>query len=1079
MAFILDKLFGGEVEREVVEVKMNDPAANAVHKYPTNFIKTSTYNIFTFLPLNLFFQFKKVSNFYFLVNMIFALIPGVSPINPATSVMPLVFVVGVALIKDGYEDYLRHKADNLANSIEAHVIRPDGRGGYVLTDVESKDVQVGDIMKINLGEEIRADVILLSSSLQEGQAFIDTCNLDGETNLKNRKGIEKTWQYNDERSLTTVDIRLTTSPASPALLSWTGVLRINGQEESVGLDQFMYRSAVLRNTDWVWGLVAFAGVDTKMFRNLAQKPPKTSNLDRKLNFLILGVFLIQQILIILMASLACAFNSRNEDKHWYVEHYLKEHSGITLWGYRYLAYFILMSYLIPISLFVTIELCKVAQSTLMKWDVEMFEYMHGKWQNCNPNTSNLNEELSRVKFIFTDKTGTLTENVMVFKKGDFLGNSIDSDDQATSLGYLQSKDPIIKGGADDYFRALAICHTIQPFPDPDRPEDPEALKYEGASPDEAALVQTAVEHGFVLKDRSTRTMGVVCPGFGLIKFEIMATLEFTPDRKMMSIIVRDPTTGRIFLYTKGADSFVMPHLADDEHNGTYLPPTSDSLKDMAATGLRTLLVCKKEVTQQQFDAWYARFIEAGKTLTNRSEAVDKVCLEMEHDMTLVGATAIEDRLQDKVPETLQFFLSAGVIVWMLTGDKRETAVTIAATSRLADPMNDYVEHIDIGDLSSDSPEAARKVREQLEVVNQCIQRGDKKVTFVVDGPALMVCMKPEQKDEFIRLSQLVSSAVCCRLTPLQKASVVNMFQVTTGLTALAIGDGANDVSMIQEGKVGVGIVGLEGAQAALAADYAIPRFKHLKRLCCVHGRYALVRNAYCILVSFYKNIMLSLTQFYFCFWAGYSGMSLIDGWLLTFYNLAFTSLPPLFLGIFEKDLDEGAVMDNPQLYPPLADGAYFDYFTIFRWFLESVVHSLIIYFVLFQWGIELDVQEKRVMDVGMFGTVMCTIFILISLSRMALHVRYWVVQNFVVLLGSAIFYVVFVCCYAAVPDLFGQTSFYWSFYILMSDPKFWFFNLLVVGGCIFTFDMAIIFIQKQKFPTPRDIVQARYDAMAR
>lgn len=1073
MAELFNKIFGGEVERTSVVVVANDHAANAHEKYPDNFIKTSQYNVFTFLPLNLFFQFKKVSNFYFLVNMIFALIPGVSPINPATAVLPLVFVVGVALIKDGYEDYLRHKADNEANSIEAHVIRKTD-SGWELKDVQSKDVQVGDIIKINLGEEIRADVILFSSSIAEGQAFIDTCNLDGETNLKNRKGIEKTWDFNSVESITKHKIILSTSPASPALLSWTGVLTIDGHEESVGLDQFLYRSAVLRNTDWVWGMVAFAGVDTKMFRNLAQKPPKSSNLDRKLNLLIVAVFLFQQILLIIMASLAVAYQVNNQDKHWYIEYNLKDQTGITLWGYRYLSYFILMSYLIPISLFVTIELCKVAQSQLMKWDVEMYEFMNGKWHGCNPNTSNLNEELSRIKFIFSDKTGTLTENVMVYKQGDFLGNEIHSDDLETSKAYITSSDEFTRNAADDYFRVLAICHTIQPFPDP---ESETGLKYEGASPDEVALVQTAEAHEYVLKSRSTRTMAVAIPGKGEIKFEIMATLEFTPDRKMMSIIVKDPTTGQMHLYTKGADSFVMPHLANDAHNNKYLPAVKESLKDMAASGLRTLLVCKKEVSNAEFEKWFARFIEAGKTLTNRSEAVDKVCLEMEHDMTLVGATAIEDRLQDQVPDTLRFFLDAGVIVWMLTGDKRETAVTIAATSSLTDPQNDYVEHIDIGDLSSDSPEAAAKVKTQLEVVNTCIKKGDKKVTFVVDGPALMVCMKPEQKDEFIRLSQLVNSAVCCRLTPLQKASVVNMFQVTTGLTALAIGDGANDVSMIQEGKVGIGIVGLEGAQAALAADYAIPRFKHLKRLCCVHGRYALVRNAICILVSFYKNIMLSLTQFYFAFWAGFSAMTLINGWLLTFYNLAFTSLPPLFLGIFEKDLEEDAVMSNAKLYPPLADGAYFDTFTIVRWFIEAILHSIFIYFILFQWGLQLDLQEKHNMDIAMFGTVMCSCLIFLSLAKMALHVRYWVIQTFIVIFGSAVFFALFLFLYSGITSLFGDTSFYWSIFDLMADPKFWFFNILIVAGAIITVDMSIIFIQKHRFPTLRDEAQMKHSQM--
>eukprot|EP00658_Telonema_sp_P-2_P009881 TRINITY_DN13688_c0_g1_i2.p1 TRINITY_DN13688_c0_g1~~TRINITY_DN13688_c0_g1_i2.p1 ORF type:complete len:404 (-),score=108.75 TRINITY_DN13688_c0_g1_i2:72-1283(-) len=362
---------------------------------------------------------------------------------------------------------------------------------------------------------------------------------------------------------------------------------------------------------------------------------------------------------------------------------------------------------------------------------------------------------------------------------------------------------------------------------------------------------------------------------------------------------------------------------------------------------------------------------------------------MEHDMNLCGATAIEDKLQDQVPETLQYFLSAGVIVWMLTGDKRETAVTIAATSSLANPQEDYIDHIDIGDLDlkEEGEKCKALVGQQLATIEQHINAGDKRCSFVVDGPALNVCMA-YHFDLFLELSQKVNSAVCCRLTPLQKAKVVKMFQEATGLTALAIGDGANDVSMIQEGKVGIGIVGLEGAQAALAADYAIPRFKHLRRLCCVHGRYALVRNAICTLVSFYKNIVLSLTQFYFAFSAGFSGQTLYDGWLLSFYNLAFTSMPPLFMGIFEKDLEEQALEDNPQLYPPLANGAYFDTKTILRWFIEAILHSVILYFFMWNFMLQIDLEEKR-MDGLMFGTCLISSMIFLALGKMCLHMRYW------------------------------------------------------------------------------------------
>lgn len=1054
--------------KEVI-VKMNDPEANKVHLFPSNFIKTSKYTLLTFLPLNLFLQFRRVSNFYFLVNMIFALIPGVSPVSPATAVLPLVFVVGVALIKDGFEDHARHRADARANSIPAHVVRkdPNAPKGYSLVDIESKDVHVGDIIEIRLGEEIRADVILLSSSIAEAAAFIDTCNLDGETNLKNRRGIEATWGLNSLETLVAHDVQIRTGPPDAGLLFWTGVLTLDGVEHSLGLDQFLYRSSVLRNTDWIWGVVTYAGIDTKMFRNLQEKPPKMSSLDSKLNYLIVAVLIVQNIFLIILASLSVYWNNSNGD-HWYLKYFIEKQTGGTLWIYRYLAYFILLSYLIPISLFVTIELCKVSQAQLMQWDEEMMEFMNGKWYGCTPNTSNLNEQLSQVKFIFSDKTGTLTENVMTFKRGDILGRSVHAHNWDASREYLKNKsgDPNGFKAADAYFRALSLCHTIQPFDDPKHHGH---LIYEGASPDEVALVKCALAHGYVLKERSTRSMSVEIQG-ELCRFEILATLEFTPDRKMMSIIVRDPK-GVITLFTKGADSFVIPQLSPGSENTQHLPAVKEALIDMSVLGLRTLLVCMKELTQSEFEDWNRRFIEAGKVLVNRSQGVDKVCLELERNLRLVGATAIEDKLQDEVPQTLKFFLDAGVIVWMLTGDKRETAVTIAATSSLCDPLQDHVDHIDIGDYDMSSPEAIEIVAAGLAVIESHIKAKDgKKTTFVVDGPALNVAMR-HHSAKFLDLSQAVNSAVCCRLTPLQKANVVRMFQQATGATALAIGDGANDVSMIQEGRVGVGIVGLEGAQAALAADYAIPRFKHLRRLCAVHGRYALVRNAICTTYSFYKNALMSLPQVYYAFYTGFSSMTLYNGWLLSFYNVIFTSIPPLFAGIFEKDAAESTLLENPQLFPPLGQGQYFDVPTLARWFVEAIIHSLVLFWISWPTNKLLDEKEQSI-DGMTYGTTLMTCMVLLALTKISIHIRYWTWIIAVSILGSGAVYFAFILGYSAIDSLFGDSSFTSQAFILMAGPKFWFYILLFVVGLLLPIDLALIFFQKRMFPSELDKVEA-------
>nr|CAJ2469358.1 unnamed protein product [Leishmania braziliensis] len=1053
-------------DAEVI-VYMNNPELNAQFNYPSNFICTSKYTLISFLPLCLLFQFKKVSNVYFLINMIISFIPGLSPWSPVTSVVPLLVVLTVALIKEGVEDAKRHMADKRANSIAALVVR-NGE----LVSVKSKDIHPGDVMYIANGEEVRADVVMFATSVEEGQAFIDTCSLDGETSLKSRKAVEATWPLCKVETIMNSTAVLHTSLPDPGLLSWTGLLELNGEEHALSLNQFLYRGCVLRNTDWVWGMVVYAGIDTKLFRNLKEKPLKSSNLDRKLNYLIVAILIFQQVMLFIIASMAVWWNNRHRD-HPYLFFFIEMHKGGRLWGYRYLTYFILLSYCVPISLFVTIEMCKVIQAQWMRVDCHMMEYMNNRWRHCLPNTSNLNEQLAMVRFIFTDKTGTLTENVMKFKRGEALGIPIESDRLDETIARLRKEEESKGlGQLQEYFLALALCNTVQPF------EDDTAdfgIVYEGTSPDEVALVQTAAAAGYRLTYRTTKTITILLHNNTQKVYNILATLEFTPERKIMSIVVEDSDTKKITLYSKGADSFIRSQLSRGPDVQEHMDNIDNTLTEMSLMGLRTLLVCARDITRQQLDPWLVNFTEAGKSLHNRSSTVDKVCLEMEKEMRLVGATAIEDKLQDEVPETLSFFLSAGVIIWMLTGDKRETAVTIAATSTLCDPRNDFIDHIDIGHTSPSDPKAIERVGRDLDVVEQHLAlkgtHQERRCTLVIDGPALSIAME-HYFEQFLRVSQQVNSAICCRLTPIQKANVVSMFQRSTGMTTLAIGDGANDVSMIQEGRVGVGIIGLEGSQATLAADYAIPRFKHLRRLCAVHGRYSLFRNASCILVSFYKNITVSVVQFVFAFYTGFSGLTLFDGWVLAFYNVFLTSIPPFFMGIFEKDLPEDLLLERPKLYTPLSRGEYFNLVTLVRWLTESLTTAVILFYVAYPTLVRQDGAHQRYAG-NEVGTIVFSGLILVILVRFALQIRYW---QWIQALGiglSAVLFMLLIIIYSLIPSAGGSTSFYFVAFDLMSTAKYWLYLLFYISAQLVV-TLGVMAFQKLFFPTLQDVAEQQY-----
>lgn len=847
---------------------LNNPPANAENKYVDNHVSTAKYNFATFLPKFLLEQFSKVANVFFLFTAALQQIPGLSPTNRYTTIAPLLIVLMISAGKELVEDYRRKQADNALNTSKAQVLR-----GSSFTETKWINVAVGDVIRVESEQPFPADLVLLASSEPEGLCYIETANLDGETNLKIKQALPETSTMVSPSELSRLTGRIKSEQPNSSLYTYEATLTMQsgGGERELALnpEQLLLRGATLRNTPWIHGVVVFTGHETKLMRNATATPIKRTKVERQVNSLVLVL-----VGMLLVLSAACTVGdivirgTKSEDYTYLYLEKLTAANGVKTFARDMVTYWVLFSALVPISLFVTVELVKYWHAILINDDLDMYYDKTDTPATCR--TSSLVEELGMVEYVFSDKTGTLTCNMMEFKQcsigGIMYSDDIPEDRRATSPDDVEGgihdfnrlRSNLAEGhpsaDAIDHFLALlATCHTVIPEID-----EKGTIKYQAASPDEGALVDGAKTLGYKFFARKPKAVIIDVKGQEL-EYELLAVCEFNSTRKRMSAIYRCPD-GKIRCYCKGADTVILERLHDQN---PHVDATLRHLEEYASEGLRTLCLAMREIPEQEFQEWYRLFDAAATTVGgNRADELDKAAEIIEHDFTLLGATAIEDRLQDGVPETIHTLQEANIKVWVLTGDRQETAINIGMSCKL---------------LSEDmmllivNEETAAATRDNLQKKLDAIRtQGDgtietETLALVIDGKSLTYALEPDLEQLFLQLAIMCKAVICCRVSPLQKALVVKLVKKYQKQSILlAIGDGANDVSMIQAAHIGVGISGVEGLQAARSADVAIAQFRYLRKLLLVHGAWSYQRISKTILFSFYKNITLYMTQFWVC-----------------------------------------------------------------------------------------------------------------------------------------------------------------------------------------------------------------------
>ncbi|XP_008285956.1 probable phospholipid-transporting ATPase ID [Stegastes partitus] len=1058
-------------------VRANDREYNEKFQYASNCIMTSKYNVITFLPVNLFEQFQEVANTYFLFLLILQLIPQISSLSWFTTIVPLALVLSITAVKDATDDYFRHKSDNHVNNRQSQVLI---RGS--LQNEKWMNVRVGDIIKLENNQFVAADLLLLSSSEPHGLCYIETAELDGETNMKVRQSVSVTSELGDQNNLASFDGEVVCEPPNNKLDRFCGTLYWRDKKYTLTNQNMLLRGCVLRNTEACYGLVIFAGPDTKLMQNSGRTKFKRTSIDRLMNTLVLWIF---GFLVCMGVILAVGNAVWEREVGSLFQSYLPWDPPVDNFLFSaflsFWSYVIILNTVVPISLYVSVEVIRLGHSYFINWDQQMF------CSQCNTaaeaRTTTLNEELGQVEYIFSDKTGTLTQNIMSFNKcsinGQTYGEATDPlGTQPKRLDFIPFNplaDPdfcfyddklleSVKVGdshTHEFFRLLSLCHTVM-----SEEKSEEELLYKAQSPDEGALVTAARNFGFVFRSRTPGTITTTEMG-RTVTYSLLAILDFNNIRKRMSVIVRNPE-GRIRLYCKGADTVLLERL--HPCNQELMSVTSDHLNEYAADGLRTLALAYRDLSEDEWEAWSESHRFADKATDCREDRLAAAYEQIEQDMMLLGATAIEDKLQEGVPETIAILSLANIKIWVLTGDKQETAVNIGYSCKmLTDDMTEVF--IISGHTVQSVRQELRRARQRMIEVSRsrdggkeeaaeegwreaCFmgngfkegQEGDNSASaaaaaagekqlqcpppppnpnppppspplprppsnfmdnisgefaLVINGHSLAHALEADMETEFVSTACACKAVICCRVTPLQKAQVVELIKKHKKAVTLAIGDGANDVSMIKSAHIGVGISGQEGIQAVLSSDYSFSQFRFLQRLLLVHGRWSYLRMCRFLCYFFYKNFAFTMVHFWFGFFCGFSAQTVYDQYFITLYNIVYTSLPVLAMGIFDQDVPDQRSLEYPKLYEPGQLNLLFNKREFFICIAQGIYTSVVLFFV--PYAILSDATQSTgvpLADYQTFAVTTATALVIVVSVQIALDTGFWTVINHVFVWGS-------------------------------------------------------------------------------
>ena len=944
----------------------------------SNKVENHKYNIILFLPTVIYNQFKQFGNFFYLVMAISQFIPDIKVGFLFAYVSPLCVVVIVSLLKELADDVNRRIQDFKTNStkvttIQFNKIRHKSSKELKKIKKSYSNLKVGDIIELNKDERIPADIVVLKTfnESEDSNTFIRTDQLDGETDWKLRKAPGITQKLN-EYQLLNLNGYINYEPPSKFIYNFEGFISVKNEEgniikESLGLENTMWESTILA-TQKIIGIVIYTGKETRARMNSALPKIKLGIVDRELNMVTFYLFCIMLIAAMFLTSL----------KGYYSRMF-----------FTFFKFIVLFCAIIPIALRVNLVISKTFFSIRINKDKSVPETI--------ARNSTIPEELGRISYIFSDKTGTLTKNEMIFKNIEMeteqfsqesfndlkailedecktndaplldvynkLKKEIDDDNniintntnkkdilidesfsdlteedkkekkphsqRKKSKRVRRSRNKIIK----DTITSMLLCNNVTPIISNDNPNN---ITYQASSPDEIALVKFAEKLNMKLIYRTDKQIKIQNTSGTIEEYTILANFPFSSETKRMGIILQNKKYGHIIFYLKGAENVMMNFVKKE-----YVGYIQEKTENLATKGLRTLVLTQKLISEKDFNIWFNEYSQALTSMENRKEKLRQIISKLENNLEFLCVTGVEDLLQDEVATTIDNLRNAGIKLWMLTGDKVETATCISISAGLK------AKNHKIYTLTYDQIKDEENKENEINSLKEKLSEFNDKILLdphllILDGDILDISLKYCQQ-EFYESAMKAPSVVCCRCSPTQKRLIVKNIKKYTECRTAAVGDGGNDVAMIQEADVGIGIVGKEGLQASLASDFSIKEFKSLNILILWWGRIAYKNTSTMANFIVHRGLIIAFCQFFFSLMFYFNAVPLYNGFLTFGFSTIFTSLPIISI-LLDQDVDKRNVINFPNLYKILLKGREINLKNFLWWLFKAIIQASIIMF---------------------------------------------------------------------------------------------------------------------------------------